>query len=73
MRKDVARYDEELERISNNISTLSNAKASSIQVRDTTSSTGFRQTIVLPSLDYPKNVLMLKNKRENLFKQKENK
>jgi hypothetical protein len=43
--KDVARYDEELERISNNISTLSNAKASSIQVRDTTSSTGFRQTI----------------------------
>lgn len=43
--KDVARYDEELKRISNNISTLSNAKASSIQVRDTTSSTGFRQTI----------------------------
>ena len=43
--KDVIHYDEELERISNNISTLSNAKASSIQVRDTTSSTGFRQTI----------------------------
>ena len=43
--KDVARYDEELERISNNISTLSNAKATSIQVRDTTSSTGLRNTI----------------------------
>ena len=43
--KDVARYDEELERISNNISTLSNAKASSIQVRDTTSSTGLRSTV----------------------------
>ena len=43
--KDVTRYDQELERISNNISTLSGAKASSIQVRDTTSSTGFRQTI----------------------------
>ena len=43
--KDVIRYDQELERISNNISTLSGAKASSIQVRDTTSSTGFRQTI----------------------------
>ena len=42
---DVTRYDEELERISNNISTLSNAKATSIQVRDTTSSTGFRQTV----------------------------
>ena len=43
--KDVIRYDEELERISSNISTLSNSKAASIQVRDTTSSTGFRQTI----------------------------
>lgn len=43
--KDVTRYDEELERISNNISILSNAKATSIQVRDTTSSTGFRSTI----------------------------
>ena len=43
--KDVTRYDEELERISINISTLSSAKATSIQVRDTTSSTGFRSTI----------------------------
>ena len=42
---DVARYDIELGRISDNIATLSNAKASSIQVRDTTSTTGFRQTI----------------------------
>ena len=42
---DVARYDTELERISYNIATLSNAKASSIQVRDTSSTTGFRQTI----------------------------
>jgi len=42
---DVTRYDTELERISNNISTLSNAKTSGIQVRDTTSSTGFRNTI----------------------------
>jgi len=43
--QDVTRYDSELERISNNISTLSNAKATGIQVRDTTSSTGFRNTI----------------------------
>lgn len=42
---DVIRYDEELKRISQNISTLSNAKATGIQVRDTTSSTGFRNTI----------------------------
>ena len=42
---DVTRYDEELKRISQNISTLSNAKATGIQVKDTTSSTGFRNTI----------------------------
>jgi hypothetical protein len=43
--KDVTRYDQELERISNKISTLSNAKVSNIQVRDTSVSSGFRQTI----------------------------
>ena len=42
---DVIRYEADLERISNNISTLSGAKATSIQVRDTTSSTGFRSTV----------------------------
>src|SRR5210317_2198211 len=39
---DVARYDVELGRISENIATLSNAKATGIQVRDTTSTTEFR-------------------------------
>ena len=43
--KDVARYDTELERISNNISTLSNAKATSIQIRDNTISGGVRTTV----------------------------
>ena len=43
--KDVLRYDSELERISNNISTLSNAKSSSIQVKDTSVVGGFRTTI----------------------------
>ena len=42
---DVTRYDKELERISDNISTLSNAKTTSIQVRDTTVVGGVRQTI----------------------------
>ena len=42
---DVVRYDTELGRISENIATLSNAKATGIQVRDTTSATGFRNTI----------------------------
>jgi hypothetical protein len=42
---DLERYDIELARISDNINILSNAKASGIQVRDTSSATGFRQTI----------------------------
>ena len=42
---DVARYDEELQRISNNISTLSNAKSQQIQVRDTAVAGGVRTTI----------------------------
>ena len=42
---DVARYETELTRISENISILSNTKANAIQVRDTSSSTGFRNTI----------------------------
>ena len=52
---DVARYDQELERISENINILSNAKASSIQVRDTTSTTGFRQTISTTELRLSQN------------------
>ena len=42
---DVARYDEELKRISNNISTLSNAKSQQIEVRDTSVVGGVRRTI----------------------------
>jgi hypothetical protein len=43
--KDVIRYDEELERISNNISTLSNARSQQIQVRDTSVVGGVRTTV----------------------------
>ena len=42
---DVNRYDKDLELISSNIATLSNAKSQAIQVRDTLSATGFRNTI----------------------------
>jgi hypothetical protein len=42
---DIQRYDKDLEQISSNISILSNAKASSIQVRDTAVSGGVRSTI----------------------------
>ena len=43
--EDVDRYDIELQRISDNIATLSQAKSRDIQVRDTSSATGFRNTI----------------------------
>ena len=52
---DVARYDEELERISNNISTLSNAKSQSIQVRDTSVVGGIRTTISTAELRLAQN------------------
>jgi len=44
-KSDVNRYDVELNRISENISILSNAKATGIQVRDTSTINGFRNTI----------------------------
>jgi hypothetical protein len=43
--KDVIRYDGELERISSNISTLSNAKSTAIQIKDTSVVGGVRTTI----------------------------
>ena len=43
--QDLTRYDKELQQILDNISTLSNAKASSIQVRDTSVAGGIRTTI----------------------------
>jgi len=43
--KDVIRYDKELERISNNISTLSDTRSQSIQIRDTSVVGGIRQSI----------------------------
>jgi len=42
---DVTRFDDELKRISNNISTLSNARSQQIQVRDTSVVGGIRTTI----------------------------
>jgi len=52
---DLDRYDEELKRISSNISTLSNAKATSIQVRDTSAVGGLRSTISTAELRMAQN------------------
>ena len=67
---DVNRYDTEIERISSNISTLSNAKASSIQVRDTTVSGGFRQTISTTELRMAQNRINIEEENRKLAQEK---
>ena len=63
--QDVTRYDNELARISGNISTLSNARATSIQVRDTTSSTGVRNTISTAELRLAQSRIEVEEKNRN--------
>jgi hypothetical protein len=63
--QDVTRYDDELARISENISTLSNARATSIQVRDTTSSTGVRNTISTAELRLAQNRIEVEEQNRN--------
>ena len=67
---DVNRYDEEIERISSNISTLSNAKASTIQVRDTSVSGGFRQTISTTELRMAQSRINIEEENRKLAQSK---
>ena len=63
---DVDRYDTEIERISSNISTLSNAKASSIQVRDTSVVGGVRSTISTTELRMAQNRINIEEENRKL-------
>jgi len=67
---DVNRYDEEIERISSNISTLSNAKASSIQVRDTSVAGGVRTTISTTELRMAQNRINIEEENRKLAQSK---
>ena len=67
---DVTRYDTEIERISSNISTLSNAKASSIQVRDTTVSGGIRSTISTTELRMAQSRINIEEENRKLAQEK---
>ena len=67
---DVTRYDKEIERISSNISTLSNAKASSIQVRDTSVSGGIRTTISTTELRMAQNRINIEEENRKLAQEK---
>ena len=67
---DVTRYDTEIERISSNISTLSNAKASSIQVRDTSVVGGVRTTISTTELRMAQNRINIEEENRKLAQEK---
>mgnify|MGYP003624602401 CR=1 FL=1 len=69
---DVIRYDEELKRISTNISTLSNARSQSIQVRDTSVAGGIRTTISTSELRMAqKRIEVEEQNRKNVQKKRE--
>ena len=69
---DVFRYDEELKRICNNISTLSNAKSQSIQVRDTSVAGGVRTTISTSELRMAaKRIEVEEENRNNIQRKRE--
>ena len=69
---DVIRYDEELKRISSNISTLSNARSQSIQVRDTSVVGGVRTTISTSELRMAaKRIEVEEDNRKNVQKKRE--
>jgi len=69
---DVIRYDEELKRISSNISTLSNARSQSIQVRDTSVAGGIRTTISTSELRMAqKRIEVEEQNRKNVQKKRE--
>ena len=67
---DVTRYDTEIERISSNISTLSNAKASSIQIRDTSVVGGVRTTISTTELRMAQSRINIEEENRKLAQQK---
>mgnify|MGYP001626674762 FL=1 len=69
---DVKRFDEELKRISTNISTLSNARSQSIQVRDTSVAGGVRTTISTSELRMAqKRIEVEEQNRKNVQKKRE--
>ena len=69
---DVKRFDEELKRISTNISTLSNARSQSIQVRDTSVAGGVRTTVSTSELRMAqKRIEVEEQNRKNVQKKRE--
>lgn len=68
--KDVARYDTELNRISDNISTLSKAKTSTIQVRDTSTASGYRNTVSTSEIRLAQKRITIEEENRNKVQEK---
>ena len=65
--QDLTRYDKELQQILDNISTLSNAKSQSIQIKDTSVVGGIRNTISTAELRLTQNrITVEENNRKNV-------
>ena len=65
--QDLTRYDKELQQILDNISTLSNAKSQSIQIKDTSVVGGIRNTISTAELRLAQNrITVEENNRKNV-------
>ena len=65
--QDVTRYEKELQQILDNISTLSNAKSQSIQIKDTSVVGGIRNTISTAELRLAQNrITVEENNRKNV-------
>ena len=67
---DIQRYEKELTQISSNIGILSNAKAQSIQVRDTTVSGGIRSTISTAELRLSQKRIEVEEENRNSVQEK---
>lgn len=66
--EDIARYDKELQQILDNITTLSNARSVSIQVKDTSVVGGVRNTISTADLRLAQNRLVIEeSNREDVY------
>lgn len=69
----ILRYDKEIDKSSDNINTLSKTKSSSIQVRDTSTVSGFRQTISTTELRMAQNRINIEEKNREKIQLKRNK
>lgn len=70
--KDIIKYDDEINKINTNISILSQAKSSIIQIKDTSSNTGFRNTISTTEIKLAQNRINIEEENKVKIQEKRN-